>query len=87
MHALQSIETYYIPASNTKPTRIAAVSATGRKVVISQPMDTEGVDSHLAAARALCAKMDWHGTLIAGGTKRGYVFSFLTKEKCDRVTV
>ena len=49
------IQTHTIPATTFRGTRIAAVSNTGRRLVVA--MDYSSADPHEAAARALAVKM------------------------------
>lgn len=75
-HPSQAIITRTIPATNTKPTRVLARAAGGMSVYSSWN-DAAGIfGSHEAAAIKLCKKLDWHGTLVPGGLKDGYVFTF-----------
>lgn len=73
---MKAIETHYLPASRTRPSRIVARDLDNNRVVITHPGGV-GVMPHALAARYLCAKMGWTGELAAGATSRGYVFVWL----------
>ena len=75
---MKAIETKYVPATNTKPSRIKAMTA-DRKISITIPYNHEGSvsDAHSEAAVALCHKLDWKGALVMGAlNETGYVFCF-----------
>ena len=65
----------YIPATNTKPSRLKA-TANGNSITIPYSYDKSGCDLFATAAEALCKKMDWPGNLIGGELDNGYVFVF-----------
>jgi len=73
---MQAITTKYLPATNTKPSRYKATSASGLSVTLSTDHSLDSDGNHEAAAQALCAKMGWHGRLIHGGTKEAEIFVF-----------
>ena len=56
------IQTHVIPGTTFRGTRIAAVSNTGRRLVIA--MDYSSADPHEAAARALAVKMGRSDALL-----------------------
>lgn len=64
---MQAIVTKYHGATNTKPSRISATSASGLKVRVSYDHALNADDNHKAAALALCAKYGWTNELIGGG--------------------
>ena len=77
---MQAIKTVYLPASNTKPSRIKATCDAG-SVTISYPHDLSGDAVYRAAAEALVKKLGWTqgGALpemVCGGLPNngGYVF-------------
>jgi hypothetical protein len=77
----QAIVTRCIGATNYKPARIRATASAGN-LIMSQPHDATSDDAvHHAAARALCARFGWHGTLACGGMPDGQsrVFVFIPK--------
>jgi len=74
---MQAIETKLLPCTNTKPYRVVARASGGGRAVVSADGSDKGyghVETHALAAQALCRRMGWTGTLIAGGTKAGFVF-------------
>lgn len=76
-----AITTKYHGPTNTKGSRITAKGANGQSITIGYHSTDENTDEgrHHAAAKALCVKMGWDGTLIGGSTEAGYVFVFLPK--------
>lgn len=82
-----AIETRYIPCTNTKPSRIKAYTSNPGQYVMMSVSAAEhqspgkgnhDEDTHRVVAQALADKMNWPGKLIAGGTKRGYAFVFVS---------
>lgn len=73
---MKAIVTKYIPASNTKPSRIKAKAEGVPSVTITYSHD--GDSSHREAALALCREHGWGETLISGGMpdQSGEVFVF-----------
>lgn len=55
---MQAIETKYIPATNTRPSRIKATCARGC-AIISYPQGLTTTPSHVAAADELVARFIW----------------------------
>lgn len=75
---LQAILTKVIPATNTKPTRIKASSASGFSVVKTyHNCDGNEAQKHREAAQALADKLQWKNEMAQGGTKDGYAFVLL----------
>ena len=76
---MQAIVTKYLPATNTKGSRIKATCDAG-SVTIPYPHELSGSDCHRSAALCLITKLDWvkYGNLIGGGLPNngGYVFVF-----------
>ena len=70
-----AITTKYHGPTNTRGARLTADAGLGRKLSVPYPLDADGVQAHAVAVRALCAKMDWRGRMLAGGVEDGsYVF-------------
>ena len=68
------IQTHVIPATTFRGTRIAAVSNTGRRLVVA--MDYSESNPHEAAARALAVKMGRSDALLtAVDYPRGGMFA------------
>jgi hypothetical protein len=79
---MQTIETRYLPDTNTRPRRITAKQSGGgpqaKQVTISRdsaPDDDN--EAHGFAARTLAEKIGWHGELIGGHTREGMVWVFV----------
>lgn len=71
---MKAITTRFVPATDHRGSRIAATDEDGNRVQIPYPHELASFDAHAAGAQALCRKMRWHGTLIAGSLGKGYVF-------------
>ena len=67
---MKAITTRWIPATNTKPTRIKARDGDGNSVTIGIPAydadKSSDVDVHAVAAIQLMDKMEWDGELKGG---------------------
>ena len=74
---MKAIKTKYKGPTDTRGSRIIASDEDGNKVTISYPYELSGEDVHRKAAEALCTKMGWHGQLVGGSLKNGYVFVFM----------
>lgn len=81
---MQSITTKYLGPTNYRGSRIKAITESGISVIVSYDDGLDSYANHEAAAKKLYAKLNWHGNIIAGGTKDGYVFVFANG---DRFTV
>lgn len=64
---MQAIVTKYIPATNTKPSRIKAECRRG-KLIVSYNYDLDDVDNHREAAKALQAKFNAEDMANYGST-------------------
>lgn len=77
---MKAILTKIMPCTNTKPTRVKAYTEGGNSITVAwSECDREGRtqgEAHGYAAKKLCEKMNWGGTLIGGGTPEGYCFVF-----------
>lgn len=73
---MKAIITKYIPASNSKGSRIKASAEGVGSIYLSYPHEAH--EPHLEAAKALCAKYNWPANLIGGGLpdKSGWAFCF-----------
>jgi hypothetical protein len=76
-----AIHTKYIPASNTKGSRIKATSDNGHSVIVSRNDAFSGHLVHFEAVKALVAKhkLDWDlSNMCYGGSSdgKGYTFVF-----------
>ena len=67
---MNAITTRWIPATNTKPTRIKARYGDGNSVTIGIPAydadKSSDLDVHAVAAVKLCDKMEWNAPIIGG---------------------
>jgi hypothetical protein len=87
---MQAIETYYIPATNTRGSRIKAICERG-SITIPYPHELSGEACHIAAADALVARFvqedvkeygtppasnPWNRIRYCGGIRKGYVHVF-----------
>lgn len=59
---MKLLRTRYRPATCARPARIVATDGDQNTITIGVSHLT--TDPHHAAVKALCAKMDWHGTLL-----------------------
>lgn len=74
-----AIQTKYLPASNTRGSRIKAWTSSGFSVTIPYPHDLSHEAVHFEAVKALVTKhkLDWDlSDMRFGGTEHGYVFCF-----------
>lgn len=62
---MKAITTKYLPATDTKPSRIKASDRDGNSVTVSY---TQG---HTEAVVQLCRKMNWHGSLADAWMDQG----------------
>lgn len=85
---MQTIHTKYVGPSNVRGSRIiATASGSKARIIVSCDLAASSEDAHIEGAKALCAKMDWHGTMIGGHTKDGMVFVFDDTHQSYRFTV
>ena len=80
-----SIQTKYIPATNTKGSRIKAYTERGLSVTISYPHEFSHERPHYEAVKALVKKhnLDWPIDNMCFGSSadgKGYVFCFKSSE-------
>ena len=73
---MKAITTKYLPATDTRGSRISAFDEDGNRITIPYDCALSGEAVHRKAAVALCRKMGWSDNLIGGGVKGGYVFVF-----------
>ena len=78
---MQAIHTKYLPATNSRGSRIKAYTASGFTVTIGYPHEFSGEACHYAAAVALVAKhkLNWDLSDMRYGDSadgKGYVFCF-----------
>ena len=76
---MKSIFTKYLPATNTRGSRIKAYDSDKCNSITLPYDDALSTDYvHRGAALALCHKLGWTGTLVEGGSDTGNVYVFLT---------
>lgn len=80
---MQAITTKYLPATNTKGSRIKATCSSGLSITIETPNNKSEVQSHLYAAVKLAEKLQWTGTLIQGAIEGGYAHVFSCGESAE----
>ena len=71
---MKVITTRYHGPTNTRGSRIAATDEDGNRVILTYNDALNSEPNHAAAARKLCEKMDWRGTLTGGHIKHGMVW-------------
>ena len=67
---MQAITTKYLPATNTKPSRIVASAQAGR-LIVSCDGNYGTMTGHEHAARAFAEKFGWHGQWVGGSVRNG----------------
>ena len=80
-----ALHSRYSGPTNTRGSRIIAHrmdwSAEHRTRVSAEPDQRYSDErAHLLAIRKLCAKYDWHGKLVCGGSDTGYVWVWAPKD-------
>lgn len=75
---MQTITTKYLPATNTKGSRIKATTARGKSIIIPYDYEVSTDIAHQKAVIAICDKLDWHGKLVEGeSSNKGNVYVFI----------
>ena len=79
MRVHQAICTYFIPATNTRPSRIKAVTCSGLSLTQSTDatIGLEYCEDHFRVAQSLADSLKW-GDLVDGGSTTGG-FCFITR--------
>lgn len=75
-----AIITKYLPATNSRGSRIKATASDKVSITIGYPHELSGIACHAKAARALCDKMGWNYKLVGGGMGNGYAFAMVRPE-------
>jgi len=79
---MKSIVTKYHGPGNVRGSRISATDSDKNRVSIPIDPIWSTDTMHTQAAVALCRKMNWHGTLMAGYLKSGsQVFVWINKDQ------
>lgn len=74
-----AIQTKYVPATNTRGSRIKAFTCNGHSVSIPYPHELSNEQVYFAAVKELVKKhkLPWNISKMSyGGVKGGYVFCF-----------
>lgn len=71
---MKAITTKFYGPTNARGSRIIASDEDGNKVTVHYDHALNPCEMHALAARTLCKKMRWHGVLLQGSLKTGYVF-------------
>ncbi len=76
---MKAIKTTYRGPTNTRGSRIIATAEGGERdhrLAMPYRHDLNAEQGHQEAARALCAKLGWHGVMVTGGLRDCYVHVF-----------
>ena len=73
---MKSIETKYVGPSNVKGSRIIATDCGDHRLIMSYDCAWSNEENHMNAAKQLCERLHWTGSLWGGHTKSGMVFVF-----------
>lgn len=82
---MKAIQTRYMPATNTRGSRIKASAEGVKSLSIPYPHELSGAAVHAAAAVELCKRQNWTGNLVSGGLpdQSGFVFCFAQSESFE----
>lgn len=64
---MKAIYIKWIPATNTKPTRIKAYDKDRNSIIVSRDYELDGIQQGTIPALNLCSKMGWSQDLIGNG--------------------
>lgn len=78
---MQAITTKYHAQTDRRQSRYSAENYDGVKVYFKTDHALNSEENHIEACKKLCKKLNWHGTLVIGGNKTGYVFVFMQGDK------
>ena len=83
---MQAITTKYLPATNTRGSRIKATAGQGQSITVGY--DHGAPCAHRVAAIALIKKLDWTGDLVwcEGGAETGNVYVAFNKRSIGDVS-
>jgi hypothetical protein len=77
---MKAITIKYVGPTNTKGSRWIATAEGGHKVTVSYDYALNSEQNAMEAAKALCKKLDWKGTLAVGQDAKGnYQAVFVTE--------
>ena len=77
---MKAIFTKYLGLTNTRGSRVKAYDGDRNSVTIHWNDELDSDENHKSAAKALCRKMNWAGSMVMGGHKNVNVHVF-----CERV--
>jgi hypothetical protein len=77
---MKVIRTRYLPATNTKGSRILASDGDRNQIVIGYPHGLNSDEGHELAAYLLMQKMDWPNQLIGGGFQNDMYWTMVSRE-------
>lgn len=75
---MKVITTKYLGPTNFRGSRVKATEPDGQSLTIPYNCEYDNEGNHGQAAKALCTKLNWFGTLHGGHTKNGMVWVFQT---------
>jgi hypothetical protein len=85
-----ALETKWHGPTNTRGSRIScarmdanpkmASKESPDRISVSADDRHSGERQHFEAVTAFCARYDWHGKVVCGGTSAGYVWVFVPKD-------
>ena len=73
---MKAIKTRYLGPTNVKGARISATATGSCRIIISWNYALDAKPNHEAAAKALCDKYNWQGSMICGALENCYVHVF-----------
>jgi len=73
---MKAIKTKYHGPGNVLGSRVSASDEDKNRITISWDSELRSEENHIAAVKALCKKMNWHGELTMGSLNDCYVFVF-----------
>lgn len=74
----QTISTKYLPATNTRGSRIKAMTTSGISKTVGYKYELNTDQNHIEAAKALFNELDWKGEIAVGATPKGYTFTMIS---------
>jgi len=85
---MQIIKTKYLPATNTRGSRIKATNSGGVSATIPYPYELSGIKCHAKAVHEVNKKLNWSGQMVGAEIKDSqYVFIFVNDEKSELTTL
>jgi hypothetical protein len=75
-----AILTKYLGPTDTKGSRYKAYTSNGQSITLDADHRKDYDLNHDAAAKALCQKMGWKGSLVRGGIETGFAYVFTRRD-------